>query len=308
MKDRIVDWIKTVLWNNGYCPCAKYHDLKRRNDKLIQVAEQKTSEAQACNKALRELGANYDSLKKENVKLMKELQEHENDDDEKIRLNYYRQFWNKKHTARIIKYKGRRFPGTREIMNVPVQNFLMSHDPEIRQLIDEHGLSVINPLECNDTILEIYRLSRKLPVFKYRHDDNTTGFKELWMLPFEYQYKGAGDCDDMGNYLVSMLIAAGVPRFRVRAVAGKCRGINGYHHTVHVLGDDMVTWYHLNSTRPPRKLSGISNLMQLPRTDDPNDAIGISDYFFSYNDMYAWSDFEGDKRDLNEVKKKFDID
>jgi hypothetical protein len=99
-----------------------------------------------------------------------------------------------------------------------------------------------------------------------------------------------GDCEDYGNSLASHLIAAGVPHFRVRAVCGNCWGYNGSGHlTVYVLGDDLKTWYHINSTSTG---SEYSNLTQCPKSNDPNDLIGIKDVWFSYNDQYSWSVFE----------------
>ena len=226
------------------------------------------------------------------------------------KLEEYADIWNDKHSQVTINYKGRTFPGTTKAMNVPLQLFITPHDPYIISDVDKYNLAVTDPTKCDDAIFNIYKFTRNNPrnPYRYAYDSASVGIAEFWMFPFELRYAGKGDCDDWGNELASYLIAAGVPNFRVRCAAGNCRGYNGGGHlTTYVLADDMKTWYHINSTTPPKMLKA-NKLSELPTSNDENDLIGLKTYWFSYNDQYAWSDFEGSKSDSDKLKKIIEIE
>lgn len=219
--------------------------------------------------------------------------------DQAIKLAEFEKIWDSNHTKSLITYQGRTFPNSKNYISVPLQVFVTPGDPVIMKDIIKYNLKIIDPVNCNDQILNIYKFTRTNPSnpYRYKYDEATIGFPEFWMFPFELRNAGAGDCDDWGIELASYLIAAGLPSFRVRCVAGNCRGYDGAGHlTVYVLADDMKTWYHLNSTTPISMITA-KKLTELPDAKDKNDLIGIASVWFSFNDKNAWSDFEGSKTD-----------
>ena len=223
--------------------------------------------------------------------------------------NQMQEYWdNKRPKARIV-YKGRYLPMTKTRMNVPVQLFIDTNDIDIISDLKHYNLEVTDPNNCDDMILKIYKHTRTKPLNKYRYvtDIVNVGVSEFWYFPFELRFAKKGDCDDWGNELASYLISAGVPRYRVRCVVGDTWDGFG-HHTVYVLSDDNATWYHLNSTNPYSLISGKTKLSQFPKSDDPNDDIGIKDVWFSYNDKSAWHEFETEasaksfKKEMENIK------
>jgi hypothetical protein len=144
--------------------------------------------------------------------------------------------------------------------------------------------------------MRIYRFTRES--FRYESDETIAGKPEFWLFPFELRHTQRGDCDDWANHLASYLIGAGVPEFRVRVVCGKINGIDGEdagHSTVYVLSDNLMTWYHLNSTTPMRDIPAV-DLVSMPTSKDRSDFMGIGEVWFSYNNRYAWHAFEGTAR------------
>lgn len=205
---------------------------------------------------------------------------------------YWRDYWNNKHTKRSVVYRGRTAPNSSRMIDCPVQLFIHPHDPVIKKNIIFFDLTVKDPSKCNDVILKIYKHTRTKPSnpYRYVHDDQNVGLPEFWMFPFELRQVKAGDCDDWGSELASYYIAAGVPSWRIRCVVGNTWS-GGGHYTVYVLGDDFRTWYHTNSTTSISDIKA-TKLTDLPASKDPTDRIGIRDVWFSFNDEFAWHDFE----------------
>jgi len=217
-------------------------------------------------------------------------------EDENYRLSYshpMEQYWNERRSYADIKYAGRYLPMSKvKKISIPVQLYVTPNDTDILKDIKTYGLNVKDPLKCNDDIVKIYRHTRTKPSNSYRYiyDEENLGVPEFWFFPFELRFAKKGDCDDWGNELASYLIAAGVPRFRVRCVVGNTWG-GGGHHTVYVLGDDFKTWYHINSTTGIAYIRG-KVLTEFPTSNDSKDSIGIKDVWFSYNDTHSWNEFE----------------
>ena len=209
------------------------------------------------------------------------------------------EYWNSKYPKKNISYHGRYMPNLQEgkfrrkKLEIDVRLFVQPNDWVIQEDIINNRLNVKDPARCNNDILKIYKHTRTKPLnpYRYVHDGPNVGVSEFWYFPHELREAKKGDCDDWGNELASYLIAAGVPAFRVRCVAGIT--YSGFGHlTVYVLADDLKTWYHLNSTNPigmiPNKFD------KLPQNGDLVDKIGIKDVWFSYNNIYSWHVFKTD--------------
>ncbi len=160
----------------------------------------------------------------------------------------WERYWNENKPKADISYCGRVLPTTKIPLEIDVKLFITTNDFEIYNWLKERNLLTTqkSTAGCNDLILEIYKQHQK-EYFLYGSDEDTFGVKELWTFPSELRAlrkKGKPlDCDDYGNSLASHLICAGIPEFRVRAVAGTTRRGEG-HLTVYCLADDMKTWRH----------------------------------------------------------------
>ena len=242
-------------------------DLKTKNERLIGDGILLQNKLKICND--------------NNIALREIINKPINESDEA-------KFWNNNYPKANISYNGRRIPNVDGAIGVDVRLFITPNDFFIKSEIDRFNLNVKNPLKCNTDILKIFKFCRKDS--KYHSDNKVVGFPEYWMFPFEFKFLNKnGDCDDNSHYIVSYLIAAGVPEFRVRVVVGMTSSNFG-HSTVYVLGDDLETWYHINSTGGKEKLK---KLTDFPTSKDCNsDSIGIKDVWFSFNSKYAWHVFK----------------
>ena len=210
-------------------------------------------------------------------------------------INQFEEFWNSKKPKADIFYQGRSIPTDINVqVSIDVRSFIILNDSEIFNDLRQNSLLVEqNPtMPLNDLILKIYKHTRIKPVnpYNYEFDDQAFKIGELWLFPFELRHYKQGDCDDWAIELASYLIQAGIPYWRVRCVAGTTWNNFG-HLTVYALADDMKSWHHLNSTTPISMITA-NKLEDLPKSNDPNDGIGIKDCWFSFNNVHAWHVFE----------------
>lgn len=203
-------------------------------------------------------------------------------------------YWNNRVAKADILFRARKLPSHQMHFEVDVRQMITINDSVIRKDIEEHGLMVGNPAECNNDMYRIYRHSRIKDInpYDYEYDGQLFGC-EFFMYPYELRTLKQGDCDDWGIELASYLITAGVPEWRVRCVVGMTYS-GGGHLTVYVLADDLSTWYHLNSTTSwfTVEANKWKTLTDFPKTGDPEDQIGIEDVWFSFNNKFAWHAFE----------------
>jgi hypothetical protein len=209
--------------------------------------------------------------------------------------------WNNRKPKADVLYQGRSVPTDISTqVSIDVRQFVTDNDFEIFEDLRRNNLLAKQnaDIPLNDLVLKIYKHTRLN--YNYSFDDQLFKIGELWMFPFELRYYKKGDCDDYAIELASYLIMAGIPYWRVRCVAGTTWGDFG-HLTVYVLGDDMKTWYHINSTTPLSMITQ-NRLEDMPKSNDSNDNIGIRDVWFSFNNLYSWSVFETSSAE-NEFKK-----
>lgn len=205
------------------------------------------------------------------------------------------EYWNNKYEKKLVRYQRPIYDGhDLRTRSIPVTNFIQPNDLEIRRDIEQQGLEIENPLKINEAVPEIYQRARK--DYDYEYDRNNLGELEYWLFPFETRELN-GDCEDWAHNIASYLIAAGVPSWRVRVIAGGTMGAQG-HSTVYVLADDLKTWHHLNSTSPSYSYD---NLKEYPVWGDESQDLNIdpSDVWVAFNDRYGWQDFESEESESN---------
>jgi intein/homing endonuclease len=135
-----------------------------------------------------------------------------------------------------------------------------------------------------NTMLSVEKQSVKENVYDIEVKDNHNFLLENGVV--------VGNCDSWAIFQASYYIAAGVPRWMVRVVAGNCE--YGGHATVYVYSKVDNKWHHLNSTYG-RNMNKhlIKNFPTHKDAEQGNDKIGISEVWFSFNDKFAWSKFGG---------------
>lgn len=222
----------------------------------------------------------------------------QSDDVEKAMKEYYsdynekrdkfRHYWNNINEKADIKYKRWMFTEKDEVkpVDIDVRIFIQQHDARIENRLDEEDLYVDDPMKIDDIVPWIYGEAQEF--YDYKYDSKDLGYSEYWKFPFQTMEQRKGDCEDHACKIISFLRAAGVPAWRVRNVCG-ITNTGGGHSTVYVLGDDMETWYHINST----STTVHDSLTEYPEWGDENDGIGIDPdkVWFSFNDKHSWKDF-----------------
>lgn len=299
----MINYIKFLLRSGKLYSDAKVRDIVLNSENPRQELDEYFSkeERQDAKRARKEKRKCQDKLgdKRQEVEELRRRVEDLKELDE--RLPKLRDKFNSKHSRRGVTYRRPLWNGNElEKQSIPVVNYITPHDPVIERRLEDAGLSIDDPLEADKVIPEIYELAKEN--YDYEFDRNNMGWVEFWQFPFETR-EYDGDCEDWAINIASYLIAAGLPSFRVRVVAGGTLDENyGGHATVYVLGDDMETWHHLNSTSPDYRRDSLDEYPEWG-SEDAAEGLGIdpNDVWFAFNDKYSWQDFE-----THESKAKFE--
>jgi hypothetical protein len=202
--------------------------------------------------------------------------------------NQLEDYWNNKYPKANIEYTGRTFPTTKEMIPIDVRLLLTPQDFHIHTLLEKYSLKVAGG-NYDETVIKIYKWIYS-NFYKYITDQQNYGIPELWEFPFEILAKKAStptegfDCDSWANFQASFYIAAGVPNWKIRVVAGNSN--LGGHATVYVHSDKDNRFHHVNST-----YGATHNVLSDYPIDASHDDLFINDVWFSWNDKIAWHQF-----------------
>lgn len=192
----IIEYIRDLL-------CGKKDELELRIEQQKKVLRDRLNEINslkdsiiAKDNAIEDVNKLYNMTIDKRMALEVELEQLKTNIFKFEKLEEYAEIWNSKHSKAILTYKGRLFPNSKKIMNVPLQVFITPHDPVIISDIDKYNLTVTDPVKCDDAIFKIYKFTRNNPrnPYRYAYDSVTVGVPEFWMFPFELRYAGKGDC------------------------------------------------------------------------------------------------------------------
>lgn len=254
--------------------------FKRVNNSLVtQLANCKTN--------LNTMENNYKELSKKNNKLIKKLEGYEESEEAK--------FWNEKYPVKNVEYWGRTWGTSKKKIPIDVRLLITPQDYHIHELLEKHDL-YYGGGSVDDHIVKIYKFVKN-NYYRYVYDHNNYDVTEYWEFPFEMfealerGYTKGFDCDSWASFIVSFVIASGVPEWKCRVVVGDSK--IGGHSTCYFHCDKDNKWHHLNSTMGSK--SGYDKLEDFPLTDDAGttkDVLGIYNVWNSYNNKYAWTTFE----------------
>jgi hypothetical protein len=145
-----------------------------------------------------------------------------------------------------------------------------------------------------NTLINIEDFEEK-QVYDIEVEDNHNFFLKNGIL--------VGNCDSWASFIISFLIASGVPEWKCRVVVGMSK--LGGHSTCYCYCDKTNKFHHLNSTMGAK--SSYKKLEEYPTTDDAEttDPIGIYNVWLSYNNLFSWHKFSSEaKADFIKEKGK----
>ena len=136
------------------------------------------------------------------------------------------QYWNSKITPTIVKYNYDR------AINKPVdvRKFLTEQNDKITTVV-----GVNNDEKANKALLLV---NRKI---KYTTAKDKAHKGEYWQFANETWNSKSGDCEDGAILMANIMIASGIPYWRIRVNAGDVKG--GGHAYVTYLKEEDNTWY-----------------------------------------------------------------
>jgi len=296
-----MQWLEQVMY---YLNGPKYHqdlvELREAFNQLNQDFTKLDFKLKDCCDRKENLEIECNHFQSETKRLQQQLDEIHKLELNKSNEQFWEGYWEQKHPTRTIHYSGRTFNNKQ--ISVPLQVFITENDSVIYNDLKANNLLVTDTTNCDNLILKIYKHTRSKTInpYNYVSDKKTMGVAEFWMFPFELREIGKGDCDDWSHELASYLICAGVPYWRVRIVVGITNGGIG-HSTVYVLNDKYDTWYHINSTTDYEKIKNKRLLSAFPTSKDKSDSIGIKNVWFSFNNKFAYSEFDDEFTEKKDV-------
>ena len=156
-------------------------------------------------------------------------------------------FWNNKRPkTESYSYKARPAPGFITNINVDPRIFFVNHD--------------ILPSVSGSTNDEKAKNALQFVIDKVTYTPDMTQFKdnEVWLFPFETMSLKKGDCEDGAILLANILLANGIPYWRVRLNAGDVNG--GGHCFVTYLRESYNQWVILDWCYWPDKSVDLNEL------------------------------------------------
>lgn len=193
-------------------------------------------------------------------------------------------YYNYKYPREKIRYWGRGLPNNAGRIECDVSNFLMPHDSMVKDIVfKELGIKKSDP--DNDKKAEMIQ-NWIIEKITYVYDEVQHGYIEHWQFPYETLQLLTGDCEDGAILMASMLIAAGISRWRVRVGAGLVKTGNttaptgGHAYCCYLRECDQrwtyLDWCYLPDTSPMCSKK----------------AIGENDMYvetwFSFNNKFTW--------------------
>lgn len=194
--------------------------------------------------------------------------------------DYYNNKWSK---APIV-YSGRALRGKKDRIGVDVKNFISTNDELLKDIVNKYSL---RKRTHDETAHAVQKWVVKFLTYKYDDELNLT--PEFWQFPFETLQSQHGDCEDGAILITALMIAAGIPSWRVKVAAGYVRSSptapQGGHAYCIYLADDgewrVIDWcYYEDSSLP-------INRKPLAKNGGYKNCYG--DVWFTFNNEYSWN-------------------
>jgi len=205
----------------------------------------------------------------------------------------FESYWTQRHPVIEKTYLGRasvRYAGGR------MRNIAYSVD--VRRFVAPAGDAVMRPTLAaimGETIEQVLtrssdKLARRVQAWvaasiQYRTDSQTRLMEDHWQPPEETLAVRAGDCEDGALLMLSLLLAAGIPSWRLRVAVGTVlwpsQGYQGHAWVAYCRGVDWVPldWCFMPET--DSRIAARYSLDQLTRH--------YTNTVWSFNDVHAYT-------------------
>jgi hypothetical protein len=207
-------------------------------------------------------------------------------------------YYNHKYPRENVRYWGRGLPGKPNRIECDVSNFVTPDDNMVKDVIKELGIKIGS--DDHDTKAELIQ-KWVVDNMRYVYDETQHGFTEFWQFTYETLQLGAGDCEDGAVLMASLLIAAGVPRWRVRVAGGLVKtgqptAPTGGHGWCCYLRQSDQKWIVLDWCYLP-DMAPIAEKMVFK--DNKN----YIETWFSWNDKWTWGKQAFNFVDIKQIAK-----
>lgn len=143
-------------------------------------------------------------------------------------------YWHQKHPVAYVPYSGRPIPhkgglfsGTDKAVKQDVRSFIWDREFLLQKLAME--IRMAGPQDQD----AIAQRCQQWVVRNIKYvSDETLGAAEYWLYPIELIALGQGDCEDGANLMASLMVMAGLERWRVRVACGEVAG-GGHAYTTY---------------------------------------------------------------------------
>jgi len=209
---------------------------------------------------------------------------------------------NTKYPTTLINYSGRWLKEFGQ-MSMDVRGFFQN------ELIDEITILVKDWINLADDIKAIYCQTWIKNNITYVSDKTDFGLDEFWSLPQETLFIRKGDCEDGAILMANLMVASGIPYWKIRLSAAEVFDQNGKtlggHCFVTYFVESLNYWVAMDWCFYP-------DTTPVAQRPDYKQSIlyGKGTVWFSWNKKYAFSKIGAEKINVNKdffpksVKKK----
>lgn len=193
-------------------------------------------------------------------------------------------YYNYKHPREKVRYWGRGLPNNKGRIECDISNFVMKDDDMVKTLVFD-TLGIKKSDTNHDRKSEIIQ-KWVIDNLTYVYDQAQHNYVEHWQYPYETLQLQTGDCEDGAILMASMMIAAGIPRWRVRIAGGLVKTGNataptGGHAWVTYLRESdqkfcILDWCYYPDRSPIHLKSTLKMNKNYLKT------------WFSWNDKWTW--------------------
>lgn len=203
--------------------------------------------------------------------------------NQRLHESELKEYYNTKHPTQNIVYKSRYMPGVSGQMFTDIKNFITTNNFLIDGIVSQLGTDSLDlSFDEKAEIIQKWVIDS----VSYRYDQHVSGYLEFWQFPFETISLGTGDCEDGAVLMASLMIASGIPNYRVRVAGGlvatgQPSAPTGGHGWCCYLRQTDNKWIPLDWCYLP-ELGEIKDRVTIKDNDN------YLDTWFSWNDEYSW--------------------
>lgn len=204
-------------------------------------------------------------------------------------MSYDKDYWNGKWPNSPILYNGRALMNKKQV-GIDVRDFIAEQDILVENVVKQYNLKQST---ANQTAWAVQKWI--VGFLTYKDDVKINLVPEFWQFPFETLQSKFGDCEDGAILTATLMIAAGVPNWRVKVAAGYVQQAptapQGGHAYCLFLADDATSqtgfnwkicdWCYFEDSKVAPE--------QKPLAKNGGFNGCYKDVWFTFNDEFSWN-------------------